>query len=131
MRGGRYEEVAFEYQLAGATGDSSDGGCDVVPVTDGQVLELECDDDCEAEYEGGMLEIEASTATLIVTAVDESGNVSVCTEVICQPTEDDSPIPPHMPAPQAAWATRAVLRVAVLQALLATTYHRFRSPALR
>jgi len=50
-----------------------------ITVTNGQIVELELDDEEEVEFEDGILEIEASSFTLTVTATDELGNTSVLT----------------------------------------------------
>ncbi len=74
-------------------GDDDDD--DTVPgdpsVADGQVIELECDDDdCEVEFDDdGILEIESNTAVLIVTATDECGNTTTCTVELCPMGEND------------------------------------------
>ncbi|MFQ5495182.1 MAG: FG-GAP repeat protein [Phycisphaerae bacterium] len=65
-----------------------DIGCMLIPVENGTVIDLECREDCEAEAEHGVLEIEAATAVLIVTAIDESGNVATCEVVLCDPPDD-------------------------------------------
>ena len=46
-----------------------------IPVSSGQIVELEIDDETEIEWDDGVLEIEASSFTLSVTCVDASGNV--------------------------------------------------------
>ncbi|MFQ5491489.1 MAG: hypothetical protein ACE5GE_12275, partial [Phycisphaerae bacterium] len=81
----------------GAVGISAviDTGCGMIPVVDGQILEVECemhdgrsrspdDSDCEAEWQFGLLEIEAPMATLIVTSTDVCGNTGTCTIDLCQ-----------------------------------------------
>ena len=46
-----------------------------ITVSDGQIVELELDDDEEeSEFEDGILEIEASSFSLVVTANDSEGN---------------------------------------------------------
>ena len=51
-----------------------------IVVTDGQILELELENDgTSIENEGGILEIEAPSFTLTVTATDPFGNVDVAT----------------------------------------------------
>lgn len=91
--------------LAPVSGDDDDGGlfrvqfstednCDAapyvkalikacrnkrIPVTIGQRIEIERDDDCEVEWDDGILEIEARSAVLEVTAEDFSGNVGTDT----------------------------------------------------
>ncbi len=61
-----------------------------IPVTNGQSVDVECDDDdCEVEFEEGTLEIEASGAVLIVTATDECGNTATCTVELCADDGDD------------------------------------------
>jgi len=47
------------------------------PVTNGQLVELEIDDDNEVEFDDGILEMEAPSFELIVTAIDDSGNTGV------------------------------------------------------
>lgn len=68
-------------RLTHALGQSSNGAS----------LFVADDEDCESECEGGMLDIEASTAKLIVTTLDECCNLSFRTAVTCEPPEDDSP----------------------------------------
>ncbi len=64
--------------------------CRDIPVVDGQTVELECeDDDCELDFENGILDIEATTATLIVTAEDECGNTATCTVDLCALVPED------------------------------------------
>lgn len=75
-----------------------DGGLEV-PVENGQVIDLECEDDaheCEVEAKDGVIEIEAGSAVLIVTAVDICGNTATCTLDLCaagddSEEDDDSP----------------------------------------
>jgi len=52
-----------------------------IPVSNGQPLELELDDDTEVETTGELLEIEAPSFTLTVTATDASGNTATATAV--------------------------------------------------
>jgi hypothetical protein len=47
-----------------------------IPVENGQIIEIERDDDCEIEWDDGILEIEAKKVFLVVKAVDSSGNVN-------------------------------------------------------
>ena len=49
----------------------------LIPVTNGQIIEFEIDDEIEVEVEEGELEIEAPALTLRVTATDASGNTAV------------------------------------------------------
>ena len=67
-----------------------DIGCQQIDVSNGQIIDLECDDDCEVEAgddddddDAGVsiLEIEAQSVELIVTATDDSGNVGTCTDL--------------------------------------------------
>ena len=44
-----------------------------IPVEDGQLVELELDDETETEFDDGVLEIEAPSFTLTVTAIDSEG----------------------------------------------------------
>ena len=46
-----------------------------IPVESGQLISAEGDDDCEYEWENGILEIEAKKFHLIVKTKDETGNV--------------------------------------------------------
>ena len=46
-----------------------------IAVANGQIVELELDDETEIEWDDGVLEIEASSFTLTVTCEDSSGNV--------------------------------------------------------
>lgn len=56
-------------------------GCPSLSAADGQVIEFELEDDnCEIEWEGGILEIEAPGLTLKVSATDAAGNTAA-TEV--------------------------------------------------
>ena len=76
-----------------------DIGCKQIDVSNGQIIDLECDDDCEVEAgddddddDAGVsiLEIEAQSVELIVTATDGSGNVGTCTTGnVCPPAGDD------------------------------------------
>lgn len=88
-----------------------DIGCAVIPVSSGQIVELECEDDddssseddssdsssddsspdvdCEFEFDDGVLEIESDMAVLIVTATDPAGNVTVCELDLCAVPDDD------------------------------------------
>ena len=54
------------------------GGTEI-PVSNGQVVELELDEDLEVEMDDGVLEIEAPSFTLVVECADGAGNVSVAT----------------------------------------------------
>ena len=52
-------------------------GCPAIAVADGEIVELERDDEgCEIETENGQLEIEAPGLTLQVTATDAAGNTA-------------------------------------------------------
>ena len=64
-------------------GDDRSGGCPVVPVVDGQVIELKCGKKCKVTSDHGELKIEATRAGLAVTAIDEAGNVGVCEVELC------------------------------------------------
>jgi len=50
-----------------------------IPVTNGQLVELEIDDDDELEWDDGVLQISASSFELEVTCEDASGNVGMAT----------------------------------------------------
>ena len=68
----------------GCHDDDDDGGAAEVAVVSGQTIEVECDDeDCEVEFDEGILEIEATNASLVVTATDECGNEATCTVELC------------------------------------------------
>jgi len=72
-----------------------DIGCMQIPVENGTVIDFDCNEgddsgDCEAEEDDGILEIEAASAVMIVTATDESGNTSTCEIVLCSPPDDGS-----------------------------------------
>ncbi|MFQ5501115.1 MAG: hypothetical protein ACE5EQ_02315 [Phycisphaerae bacterium] len=64
-------------------------GCLIIPVIDGQIIDLECSDpngddqDCEFENDEGTLKIHAGSAMMIVTATDDCGNTSTCTVDLC------------------------------------------------
>ncbi len=61
-----------------------------VPVVNGQLLELELEDEgVEIEFENGVLEIEAPSFTLTVTATDPFGNVGVATAEPAFPSPDN------------------------------------------
>lgn len=45
-------------------------------------IELDDEDECEVEWDDGMLEIEASKVVLRVIAVDDSGNVGEAAAVL-------------------------------------------------
>ena len=66
-----------------------DIGCELLEVVDGQVIELECDDDCEVDFDEMIPEIESEIAILIVTATDECGNVGTCELDLCALVGDD------------------------------------------
>lgn len=59
------------------------------PVTNGQLVELEIDDDVEVEFDDGILEMEAPSFELIVTATDASGNTGVGRAIPMFVDEDD------------------------------------------
>jgi len=59
------------------------------PVANGQEVELEIDDDNEVEFEDGILEIEAPSFELNVTAEDASGNVGTGTATPTFVDDDD------------------------------------------
>ena len=50
-----------------------------ISVTNGQIVELEIDDETEVEFEYGILEIEAPSFSLVVTCTDASGNEGMAT----------------------------------------------------
>jgi len=52
-----------------------------ISVTNGQIVELELDDEEEVEFEDGILEIEASSFSLDVTASDDEGNTATVSVV--------------------------------------------------
>ena len=54
------------------------GGTEI-PVTNGQMLELELDDEVDVEEEDGILEIQGPSFELVVTCEDEEGNVGTAT----------------------------------------------------
>ena len=60
------------------------------PVTNGQVIEFEADDeDSEVEYEDGILEVEAPSLTLRVTGTDAAGNSAEATDTLTGLTGDN------------------------------------------
>ncbi len=63
-----------------------------VPVANGQEIEIEQDDDCEIEWDDGMLEIEAQNLCLEIKAKDQYGNKSTVTVCPLSTTggDDDS-----------------------------------------
>ena len=81
----RYDGDEGLFQIGFAVADACDPSPNVtavldvhdgteIPVTDGQFVEFEVDDEgVEIEYEDGLLEIEAPKVTLRVTAIDASG----------------------------------------------------------
>ncbi len=93
-------EVIFLPDCEGTVEAVIDIGCDLIPVENGQIVELECgddddddddSDDCEAEFDDGVLEIESASAVLVITATDSDGNETICEVDLCAacPTEDD------------------------------------------
>jgi len=52
-----------------------------ISVTNGQIVELELDDEEEVEFEDGILEIESSSFSLEVTASDDEGNTATVSVV--------------------------------------------------
>ena len=61
-----------------------------IPVTNGQVIEFEVDDEgSEVESEDGILEIEAPSLTLRVTGTDAAGNSAEATDTLTGTTGDD------------------------------------------
>lgn len=62
-----------------------------VPVTNGQIVELELDDDDgqEVEFDDGILSIEAASFELVVVCEDASGNVGEATAMPMFVDEDD------------------------------------------
>ncbi|MFQ5501455.1 MAG: hypothetical protein ACE5EQ_04040, partial [Phycisphaerae bacterium] len=76
-----------------------DIGCEQIPVENGTLIAFECNEgddsgDCEVEEEDGILEIEAATAVITVTATDESGNTAICEIILCTPPDDSDDPPP-------------------------------------
>ena len=69
--------------------DLTGGTCADIPVTSGQIIDAECDDDCVVEIENGILEIEADRIDLVVSAVDACGNTAQCSANVCAGDEDD------------------------------------------
>ena len=66
-------------------------GCRRVPISNGQIVSVECDDDkCKAKVDRrGRLQIEARSAVLEVTATDASGNRTTKTQSLCRRSHDD------------------------------------------
>lgn len=60
-----------------------------IPVTNGQIIEFEFDDDTEVEFEDGILEIEGQALTLRATATDCGGNVAEATDSLVAVDDDD------------------------------------------
>ena len=56
---------------------------------DGQVVELELDDDEDADFDDGVLEMEAPSFELLVICEDASGNLGSATATPRFVTEDD------------------------------------------
>ncbi len=87
------ERLMISYSATDACGVVMTGSavvdtpCCPVPVSDGQIIKFECADhpECELEldFEEGLFEIEADTATLSVTATDTCGNTATCTIDLC------------------------------------------------
>jgi len=77
----RVEFSATDENLASVTAQLNG-----ITVSDGQIVELELDDEFEIEFDDGILEIEANSFSLIVSASDSKGN-SGTVEVI--PSFDD------------------------------------------
>ena len=80
--------VTLSAEIAPAAGpEGAEGGiCGPVPVSNGQVVSVECGDDgCEVETGAGVLEVEAAGAVLTVTATDAAGNTASCTADLCPP----------------------------------------------
>ncbi|MFQ5501994.1 MAG: hypothetical protein ACE5EQ_06790, partial [Phycisphaerae bacterium] len=65
-----------------------DIGCEVIPVDSGTFIKLKCKDKCKKKEDDGILKIETTSATLVVTAVDECGNEATCESVLCTPSDD-------------------------------------------
>jgi len=60
-----------------------------IPIVNGQVVELERDDEKEVEWDDGILEIEASSFLLKVQCVDAAGNVGTVTATPSFSTKND------------------------------------------
>jgi len=67
-----------------------------IPVENGQVVDLELDEEFESEFDDGILEIEAPSFTLTVTATDSEGASDTATSsaefsdlVECDDGDDD------------------------------------------
>ena len=60
-----------------------------IPVDNGQLVELEIDDDNESEFDEGILELEAPSFELVVTCVDESGNIGEASASPMFASDDD------------------------------------------
>ena len=87
---GEPDIVSATLVLVGEAGD--DSVCGAFPVTNGQIIDLECDDKCEVEFDDGRLEIEAQLATLEVQAADSCGNASECVAHLC-PSQQGQELP--------------------------------------
>ncbi len=98
-------DLVIEFSAMGACGPvpatgvieitCSDGSVQI-PVESGRVIDLECEadeDECEVEDEDGVLEIEAASAILIVTATDAAGNTATCEFDLCEVADDSSDAP--------------------------------------
>ena len=70
---------------AGVTSATLNG----IEVTNGQVVELELDDEEDADFDDGVLEIEAPSFELVVVCEDAPGNVGSATATPRFVTEDD------------------------------------------
>ncbi len=98
--------LMIEYSAEDACGDVTGSAvietrCCPLPVVDGQVVKVECEDDeaCELklDFEDDVFEIKADKAALVVTAVDACGNEAVCVVQICvADDDDDSDSGPHL-----------------------------------
>lgn len=66
-------------------------GCAPVPVINGQVVEFEVEDEgsCELEVENGIIEIEAASLTLEVTAEDATGLATVSVDAALPGADND------------------------------------------
>jgi len=98
---GEDDEGLFRVEFS-ATDESGVGSITAtlngITVTNGQIVELELDDEEEVEFEDGILEIEASSFTLDVTATDNAPTPNTSTESVipsfgdqveCDDNDDD------------------------------------------
>ncbi len=91
--------VLIEYGASddcGATTGSAviETACCPLPVVDGQVVKVECEDDeacnLKLDFEDDVFEIESNAATLVVTATDSCGNEATCEVVLCVPEDENA-----------------------------------------